>query len=114
MPDIYHQADAVIVPARYESFGYVALEAMACGLPVVGFRTTGTAEVCVDGETALLSPLGDVEHLLSNARTLAANALLCKALGEAGRARASKFFGEDKAIQAYVAIYESLQSASRR
>lgn len=108
MPDIYRRADAVIVPARYESFGYVALEAMACGLAVVGFDTTGTAEVCINGETALLSPLEDLGPLLSNVRRLAADRALCQALGDAGRVRAQLLFGEAMGVQHYVDVYTAL------
>lgn len=108
MPAIYHSVDAVLVPTRYEAFGYVALEAMACGLPVLGFASTGTAEVCVDGETALLAPMDDVEGLVRRARQLASDPMLCARLGEAGRRRATANFSEPKALSSYIALYESL------
>lgn len=44
MSGVYQSVDAALVPTRYEEFGYVALEAMACGLPVVGFNSSGTSE----------------------------------------------------------------------
>ncbi len=105
MPEIYRTVDIVLVPTRYEAFGYVALEAMASGLPVVGFNAAGTAEVCVDGETALLAPVDDVERLATCIRKLAANTNLRARLGLAGRQRAIECFGEAKAISAYVDVY---------
>lgn len=108
MPGIYQEADAVIVPARYESFGYVALEAMACGLPVAGFDTTGTAEVCVNGETALLSPVDDLRALIDNVHRLENDRQLCTTLGEAGRKRAVAMFSEAAAIRRYIEIYEEV------
>lgn len=108
MPAIYRSADAVLVPTRYEAFGYVALEAMACGLPVLGFASTGTAEVCVDGETALLAPMEDVDGLVRRARQLADDPALCARLGEAGRQRAIASFSEGRALSSYIALYESL------
>lgn len=108
MPQVYHEVDAVLVPTRYEAFGYVALEAMACGLPVVGFASTGTAEVCRAEETALLVPAGDVEALLAACRRLARDPQLCQRLGTAGRQRAQALFSEEQGIAAYVDVYRQV------
>lgn len=108
MPRLYQEVDAVLVPTRYEAFGYVALEAMACGLPVVGFASTGTAEVCRAEETALLAPAGDVEALLAACRRLARDPLLCRRLGAAGRQRALALFSEEQGIAAYVDVYRQV------
>lgn len=107
MPDIYRQYDIALVPTRYEAFGYVALEAMASGMPVAGFNTTGTAEVCVHGETALLVPRDDVDALAEAIRALR-DPHLRSAMGSAGRARAVSMFSEPRSIQAYVERYRSL------
>ena len=104
MPLLYREVDAVLVPTRYEAFGYVALEAMACGLPVIGFDSTGTAEVCVNGETAWLSPVDDLDALEANVRRLESRALR-EALGVAGRRRAVTLFSEAPAVDAYVDAY---------
>jgi glycosyltransferase involved in cell wall biosynthesis len=105
MPAVYRSVDAVLVVARYEAFGYVALEAMACGRPVVGFDTSGTSEICVDGETALLAPVGDIAGIAARARRLAADPGLWSALSAAGRRRAVEDFGEERAIAAYLEVY---------
>ena len=107
-PSIYHSVDAVLVPTRYEAFGYVAVEAKACGLPVLGFASTGTAEVCVHEETALLVPMDDVDALARQARRLASDSALCRRLGEAGRRRVLACFSERQGISAYLALYETL------
>jgi len=113
MPDIYRGADAALVPTRYEAFGYVAVEAMACGLPVIGFDSTGTAEVCVDGETALLAPMDDTKRLAAHARRLAADTSLVDQLGRAGRKRAVEMFGEARAIASYESLYRQLLKGAR-
>lgn len=113
MPSVYHSVDAVLVPTRYEAFGYVAVEAMACGLPVLGFASTGTAEVCVDGETALLAPMDDVDTLARYARRLSEDPALCERLGLAGRQRAVSCFSEEKGVDAYLALYRTLTQDRR-
>jgi len=63
LPDYYAAADLCVMPSRYESFGMVALEAMACGVPVIGSRVGGLATTVQDGATGLLVPEGDVGAL---------------------------------------------------
>ncbi|WP_162258385.1 glycosyltransferase family 4 protein [Frateuria sp. Soil773] len=108
MPAVYHSVDAVLVPSRYEPFGYVALEAMACGLPVIGFSSTGTAEICEHGKTALLAKVDDVRQLVAYARELASDRSLGLRLGQAGRLRAVECFGEEAALSAYLKAYRSV------
>jgi glycosyltransferase involved in cell wall biosynthesis/GT2 family glycosyltransferase len=54
----YREADVVLVPSRYESFGLVAIEAMAAGRPVAALAAGGLAEVVTDGSDGLLVPDG--------------------------------------------------------
>lgn len=63
LPTYYSGADIVVVPSRYESFGLVAVEAMATGTPVVASRVGGLAYTIEDGVTGLLVRQGDVAEL---------------------------------------------------
>ncbi|MEP6907952.1 MAG: glycosyltransferase family 4 protein [Pseudoxanthomonas sp.] len=108
MPSLYRSFDAALVPTRYEAFGYVALEAMACGLPVLGFNSSGTSEVCVQGTTALLAPVDDIELLVGYAWQLKDNRNLRNSLGEAGRQRAVDYFGENKGVASYLDVYNRI------
>jgi len=66
LPRYYAAADVVAVPSRYESFGLVAVEAMACGTPVVASRAGGLAYTIEDEVSGLLVPVGD-SHALAHA-----------------------------------------------
>ena len=62
----YQLADAYVMPSRMEGFGYVYLEAMACGLPVVGSKTDGSSEPLLDGKLGELIDPDNLEEI-SNA-----------------------------------------------
>jgi phosphatidylinositol alpha-1,6-mannosyltransferase len=53
-PDLYNLADAYVMPSRGEGFGFVFLEAMACGVPVIGSKIDGGREALLDGQLGLL------------------------------------------------------------
>ncbi len=63
LPYYYSAADVVVVPSHYESFGMVALEAMACGTPVVASQVGGLAFLVQDGVTGFVVPNGEPELL---------------------------------------------------
>jgi len=104
----YRACDAVLVPSRYEGFGYTALEAMACGRPVVGFRCGAVDEVVLEGETGLLCDIDDLDMLEQNCRRLAGDVALARAFGQAGRERATNTFTEAGAINDYLDLYRAL------
>lgn len=70
LPYYYSAAEAVVVPSHYESFGMVALEAMACGTPVVASQVGGLAFLVQDGKTGFTVPVGDAEALCGRLKAL--------------------------------------------
>jgi alpha-maltose-1-phosphate synthase len=106
----YRDCDAVLIPSRYEGFGYSALEAMACAKPVIGFRCGAVEEVVVEGETGLLCDIDDLDTLEDYCRSLANHRPQAEEFGSAGRARAVTVFTESRAIDAYLDLYLSLVS----
>lgn len=104
----YQQTDVVVSLSRYEGFGYTALEAMACGKPVVAFDAVGLRDVVVDGETGLLAQVGDVPALAAACKHLAENPAEAHAMGRAGRVRAAGHFGKATAVESYIKLYRNL------
>lgn len=82
LPYYYSASEAVIVPSHYESFGMVALEAMACGTPVVASQVGGLAFLIQDGVTGYHVPVGDPEALCDRITALLENSNLRQELGE--------------------------------
>ena len=89
MPALYRGADAVIVSSRAEGFGLPALEAMACGTPVVAFDNTSLPEVL--GDAGLLVADGDVSALAAAAERVLTDRGLHDELGHRGVDRARSF-----------------------
>ena len=104
-------ADVLLLPSETESFGLVALEAMASGVPVVASRVGGLPEVVEHGVTGYLAPMGDVEAMAGFCLKILGNPGLADAFSQAGRRRAAACFDYRKIIPQYEAIYERLVSA---
>ncbi len=100
---IFGVADLLLLPSSKESFGLVALEAMACGVPVISSNTGGLPEVVLDGITGFTLPIGDVEGMSAAAIT-ALEQLPTMRL--AARERAIKEFHPDVILPRYIAVYE--------
>jgi L-malate glycosyltransferase len=98
-------ADVMLLPSEIESFGLAALEAMACGVPVVASRVGGIPEVIDDGVEGYLVPSHDVETMAERALAILTDADRREQMGRAARKRASTQFCSDKIIPLYEALY---------
>jgi glycosyltransferase involved in cell wall biosynthesis len=85
----YSVANMLVLPSidRSEAFGIVALEAMACGVPVIASDLAGVRSVVIKKETGLLVKPGSVENLTNMIRILLKNSKLARTLGQEGRQR---------------------------
>jgi N-acetyl-alpha-D-glucosaminyl L-malate synthase BshA len=98
-------ADIFLLPSSQESFGLAALEAMACGVPVIATRAGGLPELIVDGESGTLHAVGDVEAMAASAAAMLASPALLARMGEAARERAERRYPMDLVVDQYEAFY---------
>jgi glycosyltransferase involved in cell wall biosynthesis len=113
LPDFYRRADVFCLPAEYESFGQVYIEAMACGCPVIASNSGGGAEIVTDGESGLLVPPNDVKATARAIDCMLSNAELRRRASAAGLRRVREYFAMDKYIARVVAAYEKAIAISR-
>lgn len=91
MPEFWNSVDVAVVPSLYEPFGLVALEALACGVPVIAAAAGGLKEIVTDGECGLLIPPGDAAALAGAMRLLVTDESLRFRLAAGARLRAQEF-----------------------
>ena len=110
--EILSIADVFLMPSGSETFGLAALEAMACGVPVVSSDIGGLPELVVEGECGFLCPLADIACFTDRARRLVKDDPLRERMAEAARARAAGVFNLNQIVPLYEAYYERVRSRS--
>ncbi|MGD8849226.1 MAG: glycosyltransferase, partial [Anaerolineales bacterium] len=107
----YSSAEIVVVPSHYESFGLVALEAMACGTPVVASETGGLAFLVRDGETGYHVPTGNHVALAERIKELLTDEVLRVRMGNNAAAYARQYDWStitDQMLELYGALVPKL------
>jgi len=99
--------DVFILPSEQESFGLVALEAMACGIPVVASRVGGLPEVIQHGKTGYLADVGDIQGMSEAVLKLLTDDSRYKVFSEQAVTWARETFPVERAVQGYEKVYES-------
>lgn len=100
--------DVFLLPSEHESFGLAALEAMSCGVPVVGSRVGGLHEVIVHGETGYLCSPHDAPCMTQLVTGLLRDEPLRVRMGEASRNRAVEKFALGDIVEQYLNVYRGL------
>lgn len=112
LPDYYAAADLTVVPSRYESFGLVAVESMACGTPVVATRVGGLPYTVEDGQNGYLAPYGDAESLGDALERVLRDDALRMRLG-AGALDTAREFGWGGVTDRVLGLYNRLLAQRR-
>jgi N-acetyl-alpha-D-glucosaminyl L-malate synthase BshA len=103
--DLLRCADLFLLPSYNESFGLAALEAMACGTPVVASDRGGIPEVVPHAEAGYLFPLGEVEAMAEGSLAILKDPLKWSRMSEAARRVALLRFDEDRIVPEYEKFY---------
>jgi len=105
----YSACDVFAAPSRIESFGLTALEAMACGTPLVAFRTGGLVDIVADGETGLLEKrIGDIAGLHDQLHWVLGHPAERQKMGLAARQRVEEQFTNALMAKRYAELYSRI------
>jgi D-inositol-3-phosphate glycosyltransferase len=99
LPYYYSAAEAVVVPSHYESFGMVALEAMACGTPVVASQVGGLAFLVRDGVTGFTVPVDEPQALADRLTLLIQDPVMRRKFGDQALQEARQYAWENIAAR---------------
>jgi N-acetyl-alpha-D-glucosaminyl L-malate synthase BshA len=98
-------SDVLLLPSELESFGLVALEAMACEVPVIATRVGGIPEVVREGIDGFLYNVGDINAMAEGCLSILTNPAVRERLGKAARDRATREFCASKIVLQYEDLY---------
>ena len=107
VPAVLAGMDAVVLPSLNEGMGRVLVMAMALGKPIVATSVGGVPELLGNGEAGVLVPPGDSAAIAEAVSTLLCDQLRARALGEAGRRRASRY-GAEAMVSALAKVYREV------
>ena len=105
-------ADLFLLPSEQESFGLAALEAMACGVPVIASRVGGLPEVVAEDETGYLCAPGDVDAMAARAIALLSDEGQHRRFSQAAVERARALFSADRIVPLYEEVYRRVASST--
>jgi N-acetyl-alpha-D-glucosaminyl L-malate synthase BshA len=111
LEELYSISDLMLLLSEKESFGLVALEAMACGVPCIGTNVGGIPEVITDGENGFICDLGDTDGIAEKAIQLLSDEALHQQLSQHAIQIVNEHFQGEKIVQQYEQIYYQLMKS---
>lgn len=110
LSELYSMADVFVIPSLQEAFGQTALEAMACGTPVVGFDAGGIPDMVRPGETGWLAETGNVRSLRDAIDAALESDEDRERMGRRCREVVEEEYTLERQAEQYTALYESILS----
>ncbi|WP_312475799.1 N-acetyl-alpha-D-glucosaminyl L-malate synthase BshA [Neobacillus sp.] len=110
LEELYSISDLMLLLSEKESFGLVALEAMACGVPCIGTNVGGIPEVILHGETGFICEVGDIEDISNKAIALLNNQHTHQQFSALSVETVRTKFKADKIVEQYEQIYFKLMN----
>ena len=104
--EILNAADVFLIPSQSESFGLAALEAMACGIPVISSSVGGLPELIKHNETGFIAEIGDISRMAKYAVDLLTNERKHKLFSENSRKRTVEYFDKSIVVPMYEDYYK--------
>ena len=108
LTEILNAADVFLIPSQSESFGLAALEAMACGIPVVGSSVGGLPELIGHNESGYIAEIGDIERMTKYVIELLTNEKKYRIFSQNARERAVKKFDKNIVVPHYEDYYKKI------
>ncbi len=106
--EILTSSDIFLIPSQSESFGLAALEAMACGLPVVSSSVGGLPELIRHNETGFIAEIGDIDRMAKYTLELLMNERKYKMFSDNARSRAVDVFEKSRVVPMYENYYKTI------
>jgi len=106
--EILNASDIFLIPSQSESFGLAALEAMACGLPVISSSVGGLPELVRHNETGYIAEIGDIDRMAKYTVDLLTNEKKYNLFSKNARERTVSMFDKSKVIPQYVEYYKKI------
>ena len=104
--EAYVDSEFYVLPSRYETFPMAALEAYACGKPIIASNVGGLRELVVNGETGLLIDVGDIDQLAKAIHSLLNNEAEVEKMGSKGMQYVKSNFSIEKVVERLEKVYE--------
>jgi glycosyltransferase involved in cell wall biosynthesis len=112
LPPLLRSADLLVSVSEYDPTGVLAVQAMACGTPVIASATGGLVDAVVDGTTGILVPPGRPALLAQRIRQLLAHPMLLEAFSVAAADRARSRYSWDRIAHETIAVYDTALDAA--
>lgn len=110
MRDYFAASDLMVYPSLFDNCPFVVMEALACGIPVISFRTGGIPELVEHGKTGYIAEYRDAQDLIAGTKLFLENPELLRSAGLSARVRAESEFDIEAMGDKYMQLYAEVST----